>query len=204
MFVAILFTRIFFRFIETVNVHIQATPSEGILGQTSLQLRCSYTTEIGEYITGANIQAKINGQFKTLALFYTPSVPLNGSLTTDGNYLTNRVTLINPTTTSTDSALIQFSQIACDDENEYMCQVAYASSSGSTTASSGVANINVKGNPEQPDSVPSYVPSSRIEEGNNVVFTCTGNVGKPQGKFRWMRYRRNSNGATIQEHHMNQ
>ncbi|CAC5377954.1 unnamed protein product [Mytilus coruscus] len=109
------------------------------------------------------------------------------------------VTLTNPTTSSTDSAIIQFSEIACEDENEYMCEVAYAGSDGSTSASSDVANISVKGNPEQPDRVPIYVPSAGIEEGNNVVFTCTGNVGKPQGKFRWVRYRRNSNGATIQE-----
>ncbi|XP_052059567.1 uncharacterized protein LOC127700198 isoform X2 [Mytilus californianus] len=185
--------------IETINVQIQATPSDGILGQTSLQLRCSYTAVTGEYVTGATIQAKINGQFKNIATFYTPSVPLNASLTTDGNYLTNRVTLTNPTTNMIDSAVIQFSQIACADENEYICQVAYAGSDGSTSASSGVANINVKGNPKQPDSVPSYVPSAGIEEGNDVVFKCTGNVGKPQGRFKWMRYRRNTNGDTLQE-----
>ncbi|XP_063442059.1 uncharacterized protein LOC134722372 [Mytilus trossulus] len=80
-----------------------------------------------------------------------------------------------------------------------MCQVAYVGSSGSTTVDSGVANINVQGNPEQPDRRPVYIPSAGIKEGNNVVFTCTGNVGKPQGKFRWVRYRRNSDGVTIQE-----
>ncbi|CAC5404255.1 unnamed protein product [Mytilus coruscus] len=185
--------------IETINVQIQATPSEVILGQNSLQMRCSYTTVTGEFVTGANIQAKINGQFKTLATFYTPSVPLNATLSTDGKYLTNRVTLTNPTTLSTGSAIMQFSQIACEDMNEYMCGVSYAGSSGSTAATSGVTNISFKGNPEKPDSEPSYVPSAGIEEGNNVVFTCTGNVGKPQGKFRWVRYRRNSNGDTIQE-----
>ncbi|CAC5421726.1 unnamed protein product [Mytilus coruscus] len=181
--------------IESITVQIQATPSEGILGQTSLQLKCSYTT-VTEYVTGVNIQTKINGQFKNIATFNTPSVPFNATLTTDGNYLTNRVTLTNPTSSSTDSALIQFSQIACEDENEYMCEVAYAGSGGSTSASSGVETITVKGNPELPDSVPSYVPSAGIEEGNNVVFTCTGNVGKPQGKFRWVRYRYDSNDDT--------
>ncbi|XP_052059698.1 uncharacterized protein LOC127700327 [Mytilus californianus] len=186
--------------IESISVQIQAAPSDGILGPTSLQLKCSFTTLTGEIVTGVNIQAKINGQFKNIAIFYTPSLPLNASLTTDGNYLTNRVTLTNPTTSSADSAVIQFSQIACEDENEYMCNVAYAGSGGSTSENSGVAaNIIVKGNPEEPDNVPVYVPSAGIEEGNTVVFTCTGNVGKPQGKFRWVRYRRNSNGATIQE-----
>ncbi|XP_076110616.1 uncharacterized protein LOC143079262 [Mytilus galloprovincialis] len=185
--------------IETISVQIQATPSEGILGQTSLQLRCSYAPVAGEYVTALDLQAKLNGQFKNIATFYTPSVPLNATLTTDGKYLSNRVTLTNPTTYLTDSALMQFSQIACEDETEYMCQVSYAGSGGSIIANSGVANIIVKGNPERPDSVPSYVPSAGIEEGNNVVFICTGNVGKPQGKFRWVRYRRNSNGVIIQE-----
>ncbi|XP_071175286.1 basement membrane-specific heparan sulfate proteoglycan core protein-like [Mytilus edulis] len=184
--------------IETIGVQIQATPSEGIIGSTSLQLRCSYTAVTGEFVTGANIQAKISGQFQNIATFYTPSLPFNASLTTEGNYLTNRVTLANPTSLSTDSALMQFFQIECEDETEYMCQVAYTSAGGSTSADSGVANISVKGNPERPDSVPSYVPSAGIEEGHNVVFTCTSNVGKPAGKFRWVRYRRNSNGDTLQ------
>ncbi|XP_071176526.1 cell adhesion molecule 2-like [Mytilus edulis] len=182
-----------------MSVQLQATPSEVILGLKSLQLRCSYTTATGEFVTGVNIQAKINGQLKSLALFYTPLVPLNATLTTDGNYLTNRVTLTNPTTTGTDYAAIQFSEIACEDEKEYMCQVPYAGSSGISTANSSVAYINVRANPEKPDSVPSYVPSAGIEEGTTVVFTCTGNVGKPEGKFRWVRYRRNSNGVIIQE-----
>ncbi|XP_071175402.1 cell adhesion molecule 2-like [Mytilus edulis] len=186
--------------IESISVQLQATPSEGILGSTSLELKCSYTTVPGEeYVTGVNIMAKINGQFKNVAIFYTPSLPLNATLTNDGNYLSNRVTLTNPTDTMTNSASMQFTQIACEDENEYMCNVAYAGSGGSTSANSVVANISVKGNPEEPDSVPSYVPSAGIEEGNNVVFTCTGNVGKPQGKFRWVRYRRDSNDVTIQE-----
>ncbi|CAC5377951.1 unnamed protein product [Mytilus coruscus] len=101
------------------------------------------------------------------------------------NVVLQLVTLTNPTTSSTDSALIQFSQIACEDETEFMCQVAYAGSVGSTSTDSDVANISVKGNPEQPDREPVYVPSAGIEEGNDVVFTCTGNLGKPQGKFRW-------------------
>ncbi|CAC5404253.1 unnamed protein product [Mytilus coruscus] len=185
--------------IESINVQIKATPAEGILGQTSLLLRCSYTAVTGEFVTGLYIQAKINGRFKSIATFYTPSVPFNATLTTDGNYLSNRVTLTNPTTTSTDSAIIQFYQIACEDEKEYMCEVAYAGSGGSTSASSGVANINIKGNPEEPDREPVYVSSAGIGEDSNVVFTCTGNVDKPQGRFRWVSYRRNSNGATIQE-----
>ncbi|CAC5394025.1 unnamed protein product [Mytilus coruscus] len=338
---------------------MEATHIDGILGQTSLQLRCSYTTVTGEIVTGVNMQAKINKQFRNIATFFTPEVPLNASLTTDGNYLANRVTLTNPTTSSTDSAIIQFSQIACERHSPHQMTLQLPKRStckrkrtrrlgelmgnignsdlgvdvpyiaiplpNSNTDSSNpdvpntdseskdvntsdltlipaltnwsqsvnsmlpptqsnntfdatdmtapsqshTSNMNVnpssessnpscsnnnsstdtsstdlgqglsrplalgvdpklkagissnkftnledllksksrvvkyvpveKGNPEQPDSVPVYVPSAGIEKGNNVVFTCTGNVGKPQGKFRWVRYRRNSNGITIQE-----
>jgi hypothetical protein len=44
------------------------------------------------------------------------------------------------------------------------------------------------------------MPSSEIEGGTEVTFTCTGNVGKPAGKFKWTKYRGTTqtlyNGAT--------
>ncbi|CAC5377953.1 unnamed protein product [Mytilus coruscus] len=52
--------------------------------------------------------------------------------------------------------------------------------------------------PAEPDREPVYEPSAGIEECIHVVFTCTGNVSKPQGKFRWVKYRRNSNGDILQ------
>ena len=45
------------------------------------------------------------------------------------------------------------------------------------------------GKPAIPDQVPTSTPESGIEEGTNVTFTCTGNVGKPAGKFKWTKYR---------------
>ena len=36
-----------------------------------------------------------------------------------------------------------------------------------------------------------FAPTAGIEEGQTIVFTCTGNVGKPQGRFRWIRIRGN-------------
>ena len=45
------------------------------------------------------------------------------------------------------------------------------------------------GKPAKPDNVPTWIPQSGIEEGTNVTFTCTGNVGKPAGKFKWTKYR---------------
>jgi hypothetical protein len=45
------------------------------------------------------------------------------------------------------------------------------------------------GKPAIPDNVPTWIPESGIEEGKNVTFTCTGNVGKPAGKFKWTKYR---------------
>ena len=45
------------------------------------------------------------------------------------------------------------------------------------------------GKPAIPDNVPTWIPESGIEEGTDVNFTCTGNVGKPAGKFEWTKYR---------------
>jgi len=45
------------------------------------------------------------------------------------------------------------------------------------------------GKPAIPDNVPTWIPESGIEEGTDVTFTCTGNVGKPAGKFKWTKYR---------------
>ena len=45
------------------------------------------------------------------------------------------------------------------------------------------------GKPAIPDNVPTWTPESGIEEGTNVTFICTGNVGKPAGKFKWTKYR---------------
>jgi hypothetical protein len=45
------------------------------------------------------------------------------------------------------------------------------------------------GKPAIPDKVPTWTPESGIEEGTDVTFTCTGNVGKPAGKFKWTKYR---------------
>jgi hypothetical protein len=39
-----------------------------------------------------------------------------------------------------------------------------------------------------PDNVPAWTPESGIEEGTAVTFTCTGNVGKPAGRFKWTKY----------------
>ena len=45
------------------------------------------------------------------------------------------------------------------------------------------------GQPAKPDNAPTWTPYLEIEEGTDVTFTCTGNVGKPAGKFKWTKYR---------------
>ena len=49
--------------------------------------------------------------------------------------------------------------------------------------------LSLIGKPARPDNVPTRIPQSGIEEGTDVTFTCTGNVGKPAGKFKWTKYR---------------
>ncbi|OPL20930.1 hypothetical protein AM593_06995, partial [Mytilus galloprovincialis] len=150
-----------------------------------LQLICSYTAVTGEFVIGVNIQAKINGQFKTIARFNTPSLPLNASLTDDGNYLKDRVTLTNPTTISTDFAVMQFSEIACEDETEYMCNVAYTGSSGSATENSGVTNISVKDSVRNVK-VTTFPSSPTFSEGSGpITLTCTSDGNPAVTDYTW-------------------
>lgn len=45
-------------------------------------------------------------------------------------------------------------------------------------------------NPASHDAILSFTPSVGIEERQSITFTSTCNVGKPQGRFIWIRIRR--------------
>ncbi|XP_052060250.1 uncharacterized protein LOC127700692 [Mytilus californianus] len=173
------------------------TVGQAVLGPSHLELRCSYNLESRDDIFSIDISAELNSQFRTIVAFYPENRRKDGTLRYDGNYLNGRVTMNNPKQSSNVAVLI-FNQTECIDETKYKCRVTYDSDMGTQTKESAPTAIVVEGSPAEPDSVPSYIPSV-VEEGNTVVFTCTGNVGKPQGKFRWILYRRNANGMIIQE-----
>ncbi|VDI64784.1 Hypothetical predicted protein [Mytilus galloprovincialis] len=175
-----------------------STVGHAVLGLSDLELRCSYNPETGDDIYSIDISAELNGQYRTIVAFYPENRRKDGTLRMDGNYLNGRVTMNNPKQSSNVAVLI-FNQTECIDETMYKCKVTYDSNIGTQFRESNATAIYVEARPTFPDSVPSYIPSAGIEEGMSVVFTCTGNVGKPMGTFRWIVYRRNANGISIQE-----
>ena len=128
---------------ESTSIQIHAN-KEGIIGPSDLQLRCSYTPDSGE-TTGSNIQAKINDVFKTIASFGKDSIGDDPKFESDGNYLSPRANLSNPTLSLPNTVILTFNQIECEDEREYRCTVTVRVSGNYKTTTSNATSIVVKG-----------------------------------------------------------
>ena len=188
----VLFCMLYFLIINGIeSVSIQfSLDKEGILGPSNLQLRCKYTLGNGESIFTTSIQTNITNKFVNIAYFKIISGD-DPRFVSAGKYLSSRANLSNPTSSLPNTVILTFNQIKCEDETEYRCLVSIERTSDGEmfTSNSRVTSIVVKGKPEKPDNVSTWIPQSGIEEGTNVTFTCTGNVGKPAGKFKWTKYR---------------
>ena len=104
----------------TVDISIDM---EAVVGPSDIQVNCSYVADPGDLLFGVNLKAFSEGMFKTIATFS----PMNSALpafTTDGQYLVNRSNLTNPNGGS-NIATLTFSQIVCEDETVYQCEVDY-------------------------------------------------------------------------------
>ena len=112
----------YFSGIESISIQINAN-KEAILGPSDLQLRCDYTLGSEEEVVLSNIQAKINDVFEYIALFEKDSNGKDPKFVSDGNYLSSRANLSNPTSSLPNTVILTFNQIECEDEREYRCQV---------------------------------------------------------------------------------
>ena len=125
------------------SITIQIYPNkEGILGPSDLQLSCVYTLGSGEAVFGSNIQAKINNVFVGIALFEIDSNGADPIFSSDGNYLSSRANLSNPTP---GTVILTFNKIECGDEREYRCKVTVRSGGVYSTQTSDATSIVVKG-----------------------------------------------------------
>ena len=112
----------YFSGIESISIQINAN-KEAILGPSNLQLRCDYTIESEEEVTASNIQVKINDVFKYIASFEKDSNGKDPTFVSDGNYLSSRANLSNPTSSFPNTVILTFNQLECKDEREYRCEV---------------------------------------------------------------------------------
>lgn len=128
------------------SITIQISPDkEGILGPSNLQLSCVYTLGSGERDFGSNIQAKINNVFEDIASFGIDSNGADPIFLSDGNYLSSRANLSNPTPSLPNTVILTFNQIECEDEREYKCKVVLKSDGIFISITSDATSIVVKG-----------------------------------------------------------
>jgi len=134
----------YFSGIETISIQIDPD-KEGILGPSNLQLKCHYTLGSGETVHGSNIQAKINNSFVDIAVFEIDSNGTDPAFLADGNYLSSRANLSNPTSSLPNTTILTFNQIECEDESEYKCSVSVSAGGDPNTEESNATSIVVKG-----------------------------------------------------------
>ena len=100
-----------------INTNVTAT-----IGDTNVELWCSYIKDGGDHIFYMNMQArnKTSEEYFQIVAFYPPES--KSELT--GEYLTGRVSLTNPTDESS-KAILTFNKIQCVDDTDYICSITY-------------------------------------------------------------------------------
>ena len=134
----------YFSDIESITIQI-SPDKEGILGPSNLQLSCVYTLGSGDTVLRSNIQAKINNVFEDIASFEKDSNGDDPMFVSNGNYLSSRANLSNPTPSLPNTVILTFNQIECEDEREYMCAITVQVNRVYKISASNVISIVVKG-----------------------------------------------------------
>lgn len=95
----------------------------GVVGPSDVEVNCSYVTEPGDLLFLISLKAFSEGTYKTIATF-SPTNAVPPQFTLGGQYLVNRANLTNPTD-GINTATLTFSQIECEDETDYQCEINY-------------------------------------------------------------------------------
>ena len=95
-----------------INTNVTAT-----IGDTNVELWCSYTKDVGENFFYIKMEARNKTSEETLqiATFYPPEFNREADMT--GKYMTGRVSLTNPTNESR-RAILTFNKIQCVDDTD--------------------------------------------------------------------------------------
>jgi hypothetical protein len=83
--------------------------------------------------------------FEYIASFEKDSNGKDPQFVTDGNYLSSRANLSNPTSSRPNTVILTFNQIECEDEREYRCEVIVRVDILFNTSVSNAISIVVKG-----------------------------------------------------------
>lgn len=125
----------------TMNNH-----TVGVVGPSDVEVNCSYVTDPGDILFLISLKAFSEGIYNTIATF-SPTNSFPPSFTPGGQYLVNRANLTNPTG-GKNTAALTFSQIECEDEKEYQCEINYQDGGTGVVPSplpTASTNLTVKG-----------------------------------------------------------
>ena len=120
-----------------INTNVAAT-----IGDTHVELWCSYIKDGGDYIYYIKMEArnKTSEKYLQIASFY-PLSNREAELTVE--YLTGRVSLTSPTDQSS-KAILTFNKIQCVDDTDYICGISYDTNGiGGTTEYTSSTSITV-------------------------------------------------------------
>jgi hypothetical protein len=120
-----------------INTNVTAT-----IGDTNIELWCSYTNDAGDYISNIKMKArnKTSEEYLIIAKFYLPE--RNSDAVLRGEYLNGRVSLTNPTDESS-KAILTFNKIQCVDDTDYMCVISHETNRIDTTTPTSSSSITV-------------------------------------------------------------
>ena len=108
---------------EALQIKI-STNVTATIGDTNVELRCSYIKDGEVHIHYIQMEArnKTSEEYLQIATFFPPEIKRQALLT--GIYLTDRVSLTNPTDELSE-AILTFNKIQCVDDTDYICRISY-------------------------------------------------------------------------------
>jgi len=145
-----------------INTYVTAT-----IGDTNVELWCSYIKNGGDYIYYIYMIArnKSSEEYLQIATFYPPEPNREATLT--GEYLTGRVFLTNPTDES-DEAILTFNKIQCVVDTDYICSISVVYGHGQSSISGGATGSNVTGS--SPGVIEPEVTSQEVTSFSRGIF----------------------------------
>ncbi|XP_053385236.1 uncharacterized protein LOC123536663 [Mercenaria mercenaria] len=175
--------------VYSLTLSVYQSADKAVLGDNPFTLSCTYTTGLLEQLYSIQLMRKrvSDSDFTTIVTFDSPLSPLNATYTDSS--LESRTVATKPTADSSTATLV-FNTVKCDDKATYKWKAFYSDGTNRNVEETFTFTVKAKTLFWQQDHRSlSYAPSTNLEEGDNVVFTCSGDVGnEPVGLLGWFYY----------------
>ncbi|XP_060568281.1 carcinoembryonic antigen-related cell adhesion molecule 5-like [Ruditapes philippinarum] len=190
---------ILFKDVTSFTLTASKSANKAILGDNPFTISCAYTLTGSDQLFTIELQRKRDtgntAAFETLVTFQSPSHDLL-NFTYQDTALEDR-TVATKSTEESKTATLVFNRIECDDKATYNCKALYTD--GVVKLAESSVSVFVRANTLfEKDKTISYTPSASLEEGDDVTFQCSGDVGnEPVGHLGWFYYLNNDTFFTI-------